>query len=511
MELVASHPEVVVGTTRPTTFSVGRTDGGTLDVRDVQILGAVDRLVAATAVAPARDGIEVSVDLRRVRELPEPGEHTLVVSVGASVVAVSVEVEDERSCVGLTGVIPTLRFDPPSGATVQLQLMNRCGHSVQLDVSASWGDGSWRVESAASIGASSWVDLDVRLDVGAAAAALRDGRLPDDLRVVVGRSGPAGGVELELDVDDFRVEPAVIPPPSLLRRLAAKVPTGAWGLALIGAGVLVGLVIADRSGADDAGVETTTTVTSVETTDSTVDTTVVEATTTTGGSEPRPTPPTSGTQPPPPASVLVDDVIGFEVADAVAMLRESGLEPEVVVDGTDEPADDGRVTAQDVAAGTAVEPGSVVTLTVGELVGEVVPDLTGLPGWQAGEVLNELQRAVGEDRPGYAEDQECVDGATGTVIAQSPPVGTVVSEPFDAGITVTVACAEVPAVLGQNLAEARAELDDWQADGRFYAWDDTCPNPSSEDAAGFVIADVRPGVGVVASFSISCREPDILR
>ncbi|MGE5274463.1 MAG: Stk1 family PASTA domain-containing Ser/Thr kinase [Verrucomicrobiota bacterium] len=77
-----------------------------------------------------------------------------------------------------------------------------------------------------------------------------------------------------------------------------------------------------------------------------------------------------------PTQSTVPDVSSFSRADAIATLRNSGFK--VVVDTSDvqDPSLDGVVLFQTPAAGTSVDPGTAVTITVGRYVAPPAPTTT---------------------------------------------------------------------------------------------------------------------------------------
>ena len=122
--------------------------------------------------------------------------------------------------------------------------------------------------------------------------------------------------------------------------------------------------------------------------------------------------------PKPAQDVKVPDVVTYSWSDAEKSLESAGL----VAHYTGDPS--GVVTAQDVAAGTMVAPGTIVTVTLTVPTPQVtVPDLSGMS-------LTEAEDAT--DQAGLALDYTGPDD--GTVSDQSPAAGTQV----DQGSTVNV-------------------------------------------------------------------------
>ncbi len=138
-----------------------------------------------------------------------------------------------------------------------------------------------------------------------------------------------------------------------------------------------------------------------------------------------------------PKELRVPDVIGRDVREAEALLREHGLRATVrrVAGGK---AD--RVAEMSPAAGGRASEGDEVTLTVfsGERPTVLsVPDLSGLSRAQA---LMELYRAgLGAE----SVEEEATDAPAGTVIRQYPPAHSMVDEGARIRITVSKGIAPI--------------------------------------------------------------------
>jgi beta-lactam-binding protein with PASTA domain len=164
-------------------------------------------------------------------------------------------------------------------------------------------------------------------------------------------------------------------------------------------------------------------------------------------------------QPPPPLpeQINVPDVIGAASSRAIEVLKQTGLLAEQ--QSTQVQADRvGLVVDQDPKAGTSVQAGSSVTITVGIATESVeVPDVVGHAFAEAIAVLKRFQLQVGAVEPPNPGDD-------GVVLGQSPKAGTQVSRgssvdlsmrpPVTAPVTV-----EVPALSGLTLDEARKKLE----------------------------------------------------
>jgi beta-lactam-binding protein with PASTA domain/predicted Ser/Thr protein kinase len=134
-----------------------------------------------------------------------------------------------------------------------------------------------------------------------------------------------------------------------------------------------------------------------------------------------------------PQQIAVSDVVGLSQDEARQTLSGQGLTVSVVEEGSDA-ADPGTVLRQDPAAGTAVDPGTTVTIVVARAIPTVaVPDLLGQSGAEAADALT----AAGlEPR----ESQQTTTDPTqdGIVLDQRPAAGTEVKEGAPVRIVVGV-------------------------------------------------------------------------
>jgi eukaryotic-like serine/threonine-protein kinase len=77
-----------------------------------------------------------------------------------------------------------------------------------------------------------------------------------------------------------------------------------------------------------------------------------------------------------PTQSVVPDVSSFSRADAIATLRNSGFKVSVISSDVQDPSLDGVVLFQTPAAGTSVDPGTTVTITVGHYIPPLTPTAT---------------------------------------------------------------------------------------------------------------------------------------
>jgi serine/threonine-protein kinase len=154
-----------------------------------------------------------------------------------------------------------------------------------------------------------------------------------------------------------------------------------------------------------------------------------------------------------PARMQVPNVVNSSISVAQQRLRNEGFEVVPVRDNSDRPRN--TVIGQDPEAGTTVDDGSRVTITVsdGPSITEV-PDVVGDTRDEAHRALREAGFGVDEKR--VASDKVRVD----RVVAQTPDGGL-----FERGKAVTIEVSSgperlpVPDVTGKSEDDARAALE----------------------------------------------------
>jgi eukaryotic-like serine/threonine-protein kinase len=117
--------------------------------------------------------------------------------------------------------------------------------------------------------------------------------------------------------------------------------------------------------------------------------------------------------------VTVPSVVGQQQADAETTIREAGLRPKPVTMNADQP--DGQVINVDPGAGSSVDRGSVVTITVSNGAGSlVVPNVIGELEGEAQSTL----RANGARNINILSRTTTTASEDGRVIDQAPSAGT---------------------------------------------------------------------------------------
>ena len=149
----------------------------------------------------------------------------------------------------------------------------------------------------------------------------------------------------------------------------------------------------------------------------------------------------------------VPAVEGLAESEAVARVEERNLDADVTRAPSDAP--EGTVFAQDPAAGSEVDEGSSVRLSVsGGPEQSPVPNAVGMTEAVARDRLVAAGFEV-QTREVFSEDEP------GTVVAQEPAAGARAAEGSSVTINVSKGTGEVdvPDVVGLGQAEAEAELE----------------------------------------------------
>lgn len=140
-----------------------------------------------------------------------------------------------------------------------------------------------------------------------------------------------------------------------------------------------------------------------------------------------------------PEQVLVPNVEGKELTTALLELQAKELYPKIQLKYTDNPDDAGKILSQNPESGSIVKAGRRVSLTVSR--GSILDHVENYVGQNYDDVKINLQTMfTGSSRPlivlaepGYKADQS----EAGTILAQDPPEGTVISNPVTVRLIVS--------------------------------------------------------------------------
>ncbi len=156
------------------------------------------------------------------------------------------------------------------------------------------------------------------------------------------------------------------------------------------------------------------------------------------------------------SQVPVPSVLGFSQAQATSTLVNQGFKVDPpVFQTTDKASEVGNVIAQDPVAGTMVDTGSTVTITVGKAPKQVpVPDLIGKTEDEAKTAIGHAKLKVGNIT------QQASAAPVGQVIAQNPIAGQSVSQgsAVDFVVSSGPGTVTVPDLTCMSYGQARSTL-----------------------------------------------------
>ena len=173
-----------------------------------------------------------------------------------------------------------------------------------------------------------------------------------------------------------------------------------------------------------------------------------------------------------PEQVMVPSVEGKELATALLELQVKELYPKIQLKYTDNPDDAGKVLSQNPGSGSIVKAGRRINLVISR--GTILDHVENYIGQNYDDVKINLQTMFsGSSRPlivlaepGYKSDQS----PAGTILAQDPPEGTIISNPVTVKLIVSKGAeyenTRVPKLVGleiknllQTLSTSRVIFD----------------------------------------------------
>jgi serine/threonine-protein kinase len=144
-----------------------------------------------------------------------------------------------------------------------------------------------------------------------------------------------------------------------------------------------------------------------------------------------------------PESIIVPNVLNQPEDDAIAEIREAGLNEDVDRAPSNE-VGEGLVISQDPAGGEPAESGDTVRILVSE--GSEERDMPNVTGQNGDDAESFLESDYGLDVEQVEESEEVCTEPPGFVCRQDPPPGTQVSEGDDVTLYVQSGGAQVPLV-----------------------------------------------------------------
>lgn len=160
-----------------------------------------------------------------------------------------------------------------------------------------------------------------------------------------------------------------------------------------------------------------------------------------------------------PEQVMVPNVEGKELTTALLELQAKELYPKIQLKYTDNPDDAGKILVQNPESGSIVKAGRRINLTVSR--GTILDHVENYIGQNYDDVKINLQTMfTGSTRPlivlaepSYKSDQS----AAGTVLAQDPPEGTIISNPVTVKLIVSrgpeYENTRIPKIVGMDFAK----------------------------------------------------------
>ena len=160
-----------------------------------------------------------------------------------------------------------------------------------------------------------------------------------------------------------------------------------------------------------------------------------------------------------PEQVMVPNVEGKELTTALLEMQVKELYPKIQLKYTDSPDDAGKILAQNPEGGSIVKAGRRINLTVSR--GTILDHVENYIGQNYDDVKINLQTMfTGSTRPlivlaepSYKSDQS----DAGTILAQDPPEGTIISNPVTVKLIVSrgpeYENTRVPKITGLDIAK----------------------------------------------------------
>jgi beta-lactam-binding protein with PASTA domain len=178
------------------------------------------------------------------------------------------------------------------------------------------------------------------------------------------------------------------------------------------------------------------------------------------------------------SAVTVPAVVGLEQSNAIKQLDERGLVPQLSAGPSKFPA--GTVFAQDPGAGTSLNRGSLVKVSVSSAAQISVPNVVG----------SRTSVAVSRLKDAGLQSQVttvAVTAAPRVVVKQTPVAGTRVAKGSTVALNVSKGEATVPDVRGQPASDAKAAMQNGrppagrvQGAERSAKRDGDCPKSAAE-------------------------------
>lgn len=202
-----------------------------------------------------------------------------------------------------------------------------------------------------------------------------------------------------------------------------------------------------------------------------------------------------------PEKVLVPNVMGKSLEDALLELQVKELYPKINLRYSETPGDEGSILDQSPKAGAIVKGYSRVSLVVSR--GVIVEKIGDYIGQNVDELELKLQALFAGQRPlitlatpEYKPDMS----DAGTILEQDPPAGTSISEPVTVQLIVsrgpTYENTKVPYILGQSINDLLQTMS-WSK----VVFDITTHNAAADEKPGTVTAVEAPDAEFVPNYT----------
>ncbi len=203
-----------------------------------------------------------------------------------------------------------------------------------------------------------------------------------------------------------------------------------------------------------------------------------------------------------PEQVMVPNIVGKELASALLEMQAKELYPKIQLRYTDSPDDAGKILAQNPAAGAIVKAGRRITLTVSR--GVILDHVENYVGQNFDEVKINLETMfTGSARPLIVLEEpsfKADESPSGTILAQNPPEGTVISEPVSVKLIVSRGPAyestRIPSIVGMNVSQVLSVMSTSKV-----IFDFTARPAANGETGGTVVSQESSGAEFVQNYT----------
>ncbi len=195
--------------------------------------------------------------------------------------------------------------------------------------------------------------------------------------------------------------------------------------------------------------------------------------------------------------VMMPNVTGKTLTTALLELQAKELYPKIQLRYSEFPGEEGKILEQSPSAGSIVKAYRQVTLTVSR--GVAIDRIEEYVGKQVDDVQSRLQLLFTDENPLVtiaSPIYQKSEATSGTILAQYPSAGTIISEPITLRFVVSSPAEEmvtVPALQGLSIAELYKQMEESKL-----VFDFVYHETSDESSAGRISAVDKAGATVVS-------------